>query len=217
MKTNAFSTTTSDSIISARVYNFVMAAVLLYGFAINWWMVANIPVASIMQVNQWVFIIGYLVSCFFGCYLFSSSTSPIISFIGYNFVVVPFGMVINVVLAKYSAASIESAIQTTTIVTFGMIVMGTLFPNFFKNIVGGLLIGTIVAIVCELGLIMFTGKSSHIIDWIVAILFCGWIGYDWARASELPKTVDNAIDSAANLYMSIINLFLRLLSANSDD
>lgn len=126
-------------------------------------------------------------------------------------------MVINIVLAKYSAASIESAIQTTTIVTFGMIVMGTLFPNFFKNIVGGLLIGTIVAIVCELGLIMFTGKSSHMIDWIVAILFCGWIGYDWARASELPKTVDNAIDSAANLYMSIINLFLRLLSANSDD
>lgn len=35
----------------------------------------------------------------------------------------------------------------------------------------------------------------------------GYIGYEWARANSIPKTVDNAIDSAA-LY---INLFLRLV------
>jgi len=51
-----------------------------------------------------------------------------------------------------------------------------------------------------------------IMDWIVAAIFCGYIGYDWGKASALPKTVDNAVDSAAALYMDIINLFLRVLS-----
>ncbi len=50
-----------------------------------------------------------------------------------------------------------------------------------------------------------------LIDGAVALLFCGYIGYDWARANQIPKTVDNAIDSAAALYMDIINLFLRIL------
>ncbi len=41
--------------------------------------------------------------------------------------------------------------------------------------------------------------------------FCGYIGYDWGRANQIPKTMDNAVDSAAALYMDIINLFLRIL------
>ena len=49
------------------------------------------------------------------------------------------------------------------------------------------------------------------IDWAVVFIFCGYIGYDWGRANRIPKTVDNAIDSAAALYMDIINLFLRIL------
>ena len=43
------------------------------------------------------------------------------------------------------------------------------------------------------------------------MIFCGYIGVDWGRANRIPKTVDNAVDSAAALYMDIINLFLRLL------
>ena len=31
----------------------------------------------------------------------------------------------------------------------------------------------------------------------------GYIGYEWARANSIPKTVDNAIDSAAALYIPV--------------
>ncbi len=41
--------------------------------------------------------------------------------------------------------------------------------------------------------------------------FCGYIGVDWGRANQIERTVDNAIDSAAALYLDIINLFLRIL------
>lgn len=37
------------------------------------------------------------------------------------------------------------------------------------------------------------------------------IGYDWGRANRIPKTTDNAIDSAAAIYIDIINLFVRIL------
>ena len=42
-------------------------------------------------------------------------------------------------------------------------------------------------------------------------IFSGYIGYDWARAQALPKTLDNAVDCAAALYVDIVILFLRLL------
>ena len=45
----------------------------------------------------------------------------------------------------------------------------------------------------------------------MVVIFSGYIGYDWARANMIPKTLDNAIDSAASLYIDIINLFIRIL------
>ena len=54
-------------------------------------------------------------------------------------------------------------------------------------------------------------------DWLVALLFCGYIGYDWAKAQEKRKTLDNAVDSAVDLYLDIINLFVRLLGSKDND
>ena len=50
------------------------------------------------------------------------------------------------------------------------------------------------------------------IDYIVALIFCGYIGLDWNRAQQYPKTLDNAIDSAADIYLDVVNLFVRILS-----
>ena len=52
-------------------------------------------------------------------------------------------------------------------------------------------------------------------DWIVALIFCGYIGLDWVRAQSIPKNANNAIDSVVALYLDIINLFVRLLSIMS--
>ena len=63
------------------------------------------------------------------------------------------------------------------------------------------------------------GLGTTIIDLAVAVIFCGYIGYDWAKAQQCPKTYDNAVDSAADLYTDIVFLFLELLSllGDSDD
>jgi FtsH-binding integral membrane protein len=92
-----------------------------------------------------------------------------------------------------------------------MMVLGTLFPAFFKRIAGALTIALLCVIVVELIATFFLHKQYGIIDWIVVVIFCGYIGYDWGRANSIPPTIDNAIDSAASLYLDIINLFLRIL------
>lgn len=203
--------TTDDTLIGAGLYNLVIGLTLLWGFAVNYIMVSHIDPQAIASVNPWIFFIGYFASCFFGIYLFQSSSNPLVSFIGYNFVVVPFGLIINMVVSQYDPELVTEAIRITGLVTIAMMCLGTMFPAFFQKIAGVLTIALLLVIVVEL-IEIFIFKTHHgILDWIVVLIFCGYIGYDWGRANQIPKTVDNAVDSAAALYMDIINLFLRIL------
>lgn len=198
--------------LSGGNYNLVMGLVLCYGFLINWLMVKFVPVASIVaSMGMLIFILAYFGMCFLGIYLFKKSSNPAVSFLGYNLVVVPFGFIINLVVMRYDPALVVEAMKITGLVTATMMVLGTLFPNFFKKIAPALTISLLLVIIWEL-VDVFIFKTFHgIIDWIVVLIFCGYIGYDWGRANQIPKTLDNAIDSAAALYMDIINLFLRIL------
>ncbi|MDH0446738.1 Bax inhibitor-1 family protein [Shewanella bicestrii] len=203
--------TTDDTIIGAGLYNLVIGLTLLWGFAVNYMMVSHIDPEAIASVNPWIFFIGYFASCFFGIYLFQSSSNPLVSFIGYNFVVVPFGLIINMVVSQYDPELVTEAIRITGLVTIAMMCLGTLFPAFFQKIAGVLTMALLLVIVVELIEIFIFNTHHGILDWIVVVIFCGYIGYDWGRANQIPKTVDNAVDSAAALYMDIINLFLRIL------
>ncbi|MCS6115742.1 Bax inhibitor-1 family protein [Shewanella baltica] len=203
--------TTDDPIVGAGMYNLVIGLTLIWGFAVNYWMVTNIDPEAIASVNPWIFFIGYFASCFFGIYLFQKSSNPVVSFIGYNFVVVPFGLIINMVVSQYDPELVTEAIRITGLVTIAMMCLGTLFPAFFQKIAGALTIALLLVIVVELIEVFIFNTHHGILDWIVVLIFCGYIGYDWGRANQIPKTIDNAIDSAAALYMDIINLFLRIL------
>lgn len=202
---------TSDPIISGTAYNLVIGLTLCWGFAVNWIIVTNIDPQSIASINPWVLFIGYFGSCLFGLYLFHRSTNPIVSFTGYNFVVVPFGLMINLIVSRYDAALVSEAIRVTGMVTIGMMCLGSMFPDFFRKISRALAISLLLVIIVEVIEVFVFGIHHGIIDWIVVIIFCGYIGYDWGRANQIPKTLDNAIDSAAALYMDIINLFVRIL------
>ncbi len=199
------------AIISAGFYNLIIGLTLCWGFAVNWFMVQEIDPQSIAAINPWIFYGGYFVSCLLGSYLFNSSSKPIVSFIGYNLVVIPFGFLVNLIVSNYDETVVVDAVRVTGIVTAVMMVLGTMFPAFFKKIGGALSIALLIVIVVELVEVFVFHMHHGVLDWIVVVIFCGYIGYDWGRANSIPKTVDNAIDSAASLYMDIINLFIRIL------
>ncbi len=211
---NVFARRSEDSHgvkIDDRTYNFIIGITLCWGFAVNYFMVKYIPPEYALSFGFWPFIIAYFVLCFLGIYIFTKSDSPVVSFLGYNLVVVPFGFIINMIVAQYDPTVVIQAIQVTGIVTAIMMVAGSLYPAFFKKIAGALFMSLIAVIIVEAVMIFFFNTHHGIIDWIVALIFCGYIGYDWGRAQRIPKTVDNAVDSAAALYMDIINLFIRIL------
>jgi len=198
--------------ISDHLYNLLIGLVLLWGFLINFLLVKYVPYDSIASISPWIFFPGYLISCFIGVAIFTKSEVPFVSFIGYNFVVVPFGLVINLVVYRFDPSIVLDAIRVTGLVTILMMILGSLFPVFFRKIAGALTVALLAVIVIALIDIFFFGMYHAIIDWAVVLIFSGYIAYDWGRANAIPKTVDNAIDIAAALYMDIINLFLRILS-----
>lgn len=215
MDNKVFSRTTADSVgaeLSASMYNLVIGLVLLWGFAINVYLVKSVPVESLLAIGPLLLIGGYFVSCLIGIFMFTASSNPLVSFIGYNFVAVPFGLVLTLVVSQYDPDIVINAISATAVVTVLMMALSTAFPRFFAGLGPVLFISLLCAIVAELIMIFVFKTHLGIMDWIVAVIFCGYIGYDWYRANSIPRTLDNAVDSAASLYMDIVNLFVRILS-----
>ena len=117
----------NGAILGDHQYNFILGAVLCWGFAINWLIVRTVdPRLIVTAMPFWFFLVLYFVSCFAGVWLFKKSINPVVSFIGYNFVVVPFGFVVNLVVALYDEELVVAAIQVTGSVVVVMMVLGTL-------------------------------------------------------------------------------------------
>ena len=203
----------SELIISERLYNLTIGAVLLWGFAVNYLMVTSIDAVSLMQtLSPMVMLIGYVVSAFAGIMIYTKSDNPWISFIGYNMVVVPIGVLLVPFLYKVDPNVIHRAVAATGAVTVGMMMLGGAFPQFFLSIGRTLFVALILALLVQVGMMLMGVYKPGLFDGIFVVIFSGYIGYDWARANQIPRTFDNAVDSAAALYIDIINLFMRLVS-----
>ena len=157
-------------------------------------------------------MIGYFVSIMVGTAIYTKSNNPAISFIGYHFLVVPLGLFVVAMVGVSEAAIVSKAFFATAAITGTMMALGATYPRFFLSIGKALFIALISTVLVELGMYFFLGISLGIFDGIMVLIMAGYIGFDWARAQSLPKTLDNAVDCAASLYVDIVILFLRLLS-----
>ena len=209
---------TLDEIISDRAYNLTIGAVLIWGFALNALMIQNIdpvPVIQFIGGSPLIFLVLYAASIIVGTMIFMKSDNPAISFVGYNFLVLPLGLVLVATLPFYDSSVIARAFMATASVTGIMMMLGTVYPRFFLSIGRALFVAFIATFIVEIGFFFITGASPAFFDWIMVVIFSGYIGYDWARAQSLPKTLDNAVDCAASLYVDIVILFMKLLEIMS--
>lgn len=209
-------TVSTASNLAVRWYWATVGIVLSIGFLINYFMVTNINPETVMAINPWVLIGGYFISCLAGCYLSASSDNPLVSFIGFLLVVVPIGVVITPFVNSVDPDIVSKAALFTGLLTAIMGAGGFLFPTLFKSIGGILFWALLAAIIVEITL-MFMGVKQSFMDYIVALIFLGFIGYDFAAAQDDEPTMDAAIDRAVSLYLDIINLFIRILSIMADD
>lgn len=197
--------------LDQKTYNLYIGGFLLYGFVINWFLTA-FCYDWIVQIPVIPFLIGYFVCAIGGTCLMRFTNNVFLSFIGYNLLVLPVGCCVAMLVPSYSAQTVYLAFGITAVCTTGMMVAGTVYPDFFLKLGRVLFFSLALCIITEVILLLF-GVNLGIYDWIVSIVFCGYIGYDWARINTYScYTVDSAIDSAGSLYLDIINLFIRILS-----
>ncbi len=201
--------------ISVRRYNAVMLLTLLWGFLVNTVMVYYfaIPIMRLLSGvgRLWIFI-GYFVLAIAGIAISARSTNPWISFLGYNLLVLPIGVLLCLILPGIPVAIVTKALLLTGIVTATMTLLGLVAPNVFLGMGRTLFIALIVGILAELVATFLFHYTGTAFDWLFVVLFSGYIGYDVAKSQIYPKTVDNAVDCALDIYLDIINIFIRLLA-----
>lgn len=198
--------------ISAKAYNGVIGGVVLYGLLINA-AICYIFQDRMLYVNPILLIVAYFVCCIAGIMLSAKSDNPILSFVGYNLVVVPVGLVVSISVYAYGGIGsdiVTQAFLITMLDTAVMVGVSIAKPEWFGKLGGLLLICLSGLIVAEL-VLLFMGVDQTITAWIGAAVFSIYIGYDFQRAQLFPKTLDNAVDCALDIYLDVINLFLKIL------
>lgn len=206
-----------DGEMSRRKYNATIGGILCYGFLVNVITtkcfaaeLAALPIAPV--------IIAYFVLCIIGIIMSKVSDNPVVSFIGYNFVVVPVGVVLAIAIHVdgFETAQIIHAAALTAFFTAVMMIAGMVWSDFFLSLGKILFVGLLAIVIFETACLIFRIYLPTIWDILVAALFCGYIAYDWAKAQEESPTADNAVDACVGLYLDIINLFIRILSSSSN-
>ena len=97
-----------------------------------------------------------------------------------------------------------------------MTILAIIRPQFFASIGKGLLVALAVTIIAELICALFFRSYFVVFDYIIIAIFCGFIGYDVARTQTYAKTTQNAIKSAADLYIDLVNILIRIISIMGD-
>lgn len=202
----------NDEIISSRAYNLILVGTVLWGLVVNAFLC--VKVGDVYRyINPILFFVLYLVCGIAGIRIAAKSKDPKISFLGYNMIVVPFGLVISTLVQAYgglSSSVVSNAFIYTALITVGMLGAVMAFPELFQKI-GGVLFGCLAGLViCEIVLLIFRIRHTYT-DYIAAGIFSLYIGYDIYRSQQFAKTVDNAVDCALDIYLDIANLFVRLL------
>lgn len=204
-----------SAIISDRAYNGIIGAMLVWGLLINY--ILCVKVGSYTNIfpnmSPLAFCICYVVVALIGIAITAKAQNPVVSFIGFNVVVIPLGIVISTLVETYGGVSSTPVIQAflyTIIISVAMVATAIVFPKFFEKIGPAIIVILLALVLCEVILLIF-GVQQIWTSWIAAVLFSFFLGYDVYRSQQFPKTVKNAILSAMDMYMDIANLFIRLL------
>ncbi len=134
-----------------------------------------------------------------------------LSLAGYAVFVLSFGFTASSIALVYTSQSISTAFLATAGITAVFACLGIAFPNFFAKI-QSILFGGLLAVLLVSVVMSFMGVYTTAIDYVVIAIFCGFIGWDFYKAMSDEPTLVNAVYNASQLFLDIINVFVRVLS-----
>lgn len=204
-------------IISRRLYNAVLAGLVVLSFAVMAacsYITSTADFIIFVARNPILYTVVSLAASIVGIVVMSvgrSKESLVLGGVGYALFTLSFGFTTSFALSAYSLESLSTAFAATAaiMVVFGL--AGFMFPRFFAKIQGVLCVALLAIVAVEL-VLMFMGVGQNITDIAVILIFCGFIGYDVYQSQMVAPTLTNALWFAVDLYLDIVNVLLRLLS-----
>lgn len=197
--------------ISAGFYNFLVGSFLIYGFLITVFECSVLSAIHLPKLPVFFGLLLYIICAFIGTFFVREKAGTLSVFIGYHFFVVPVGVSVWLGTSGRFMGDVLEAAGLTTAITFMMLLASSLFPRFFAGLGRFLLFSLFSFVVCELVSVFVFGFYSNIFNLIAVFLFSLYIGYDWYMGTVRRKCVANALRTALELYLDIINIFLALL------
>lgn len=197
--------------ISAGFYNFLIGSFLIYGFLINVFECSILSAIHLPKLPAFLGLFVYILCALVGSFFVREKAGTLSVFIGYHFFVVPVGVSVWLATSGRYMGDILEAAGLTTAITFMMLLASSLFPKFFAGLGRFLLVSLFSFVICELVSVFVFGYFSNIFNLIAVFLFSLYIGYDWYMGTVRRKCVANALRTALELYLDIINIFLALL------
>lgn len=203
--------------ISIRLYNFIIAALIFIGFCvmgagcyitrdIHFLMYLSSHAFSVMGITFFGTIGGLILMS-----VAQSRQSVPMSLGGFILFITTFGFISSIGVMAADLPAINTAFTATAAITVIFGALGVLFPRFFAKI-SGVLCGALLAVVLVEIVLMFMGIDQTATDYVIVALFACFIGWDTYCATQVPPTVPNAVLMASNLFVDIMNVFLRILS-----
>ena len=197
--------------LTENMYNAVIGLTVLFGILINV-VTACFVTPYMKQIDMRFALLGYLVVSI-GCMtLVMKARRAVFSFIGFTGLAASMGFLLTFFITGYTTSSVYTAFITTGIVVAAMMIVSTIFPSFFLSIGRTLLFSLVSCIVIQFVGGLIFGLNLGVLDYVMVVFFAGMIGFDWARAQAYPRTLENAIDSSADIYVDLVNIFVYVLS-----
>lgn len=201
-----------EGTLSNAMYNVAIGVHLLVGLIVTYFLALRMPYIfpEIYHVHPIVFSIGFLVVGLVGG-IIAAKGNYVLSLIGYGMNILAFGTLLSLVTILYPVQYIVLAAVLTTVVVLTMTIAGMIFPNAFLSMGRTIFIALIGLVVAEFVTMLLGIFYPNIFAIIGIFIFSLYVGYDWARGQQYPSTASYACFTALQLYMDIINIFIRIL------
>ena len=193
-----------EGTLSNAMYNVAIGVHLLVGLIVTY------IFPEIYHVHPIIFSIGFLVVGLVGGSI-AAKGNYVLSLIGYGMNILAFGTLLSLVTILYPVQYIVLAAVLTTVVVLTMTIAGVIFPNAFLSMGRTIFIALIGLVVAEFVTMLLGIFYPNIFAIIGIFIFSLYVGYDWARGQQYPSTASYACFTALQLYMDIINIFIRIL------
>ncbi|MBQ9059641.1 MAG: US12 family protein [Firmicutes bacterium] len=199
-----------ERLLSRRVYNLLMGGTLVWGFLVDV-IVCMFTYDIYSRINPIALIVLYLAVSIISIIVIHRSDSAVISFAAFTALAAVMGILLSGIISSYTADSVFDAFIHTGIVCLIVGLLATSFPQFFLKLGRGLFIVFLAVFAVEIVLLLIFHSLPQITSIAMVLVFGGYFGYDLVKAQQYVPTADNAVDSAADIYIDVINLFIRLL------